>query len=325
MMFLVLLGVAIYRYRDGLQTAFSQAVHAGWILLMAFPLFCVWNIAAAAGWRQVLKASGSQLNTSVWHLTIVRIKAQAINLVLPLAGVPGEIAKASLLAQKREHLVMSASSVVLDSMLSAFAGLFFSLMGVGHRLDRVVNGSISVVLILSLLLVVSGLFFASPQIAGIISHSRWIDKESPLDIGLRQLASASQGVKESFLKGAAWHLVERYLMACELWLATYGLGTALGLFDFLFIAAMMTSFSLVFFFIPAQAGAVEGGLMLGFSALKMKPETGLSVAMLRRLRQVVTGSFGLIAFEVSERNLRKNQTREHKQTEFPSRTRERRC
>ena len=89
-------------------------------------------------------------------------------------------------------------------------------------------------------------------------------------------------------------------MVGEIWVIAYGLGMELSFVQAAFSAAMLTGVTLVFFFIPGQAGAAEGGLALAFSLLGLPPTVGLSVGIVRRSRQITVYGIGLLILFCTE-------------------------
>ena len=150
----------------------------------------------------------------------------------------------------------------------------------------------------------------SPAIAAGARQRGWTDRSPRLGTALESLAESPGRLRSSAVKALAWHLIERLLMAAELWVIARGIGITMSLSQVLFTAAVMTAFSLLLFFIPGQVGANEGGLSLAFAAVGLPPTAGLSVSLVRRARQLVSMCAGFLllgATQVHESFRRTNQ------------------
>jgi uncharacterized membrane protein YbhN (UPF0104 family) len=89
-----------------------------------------------------------------------------------------------------------------------------------------------------------------------------------------------------------WHLLERLLMVGEIWLVSALLGADLGLRGAFIAKGIASAAGAMLFFVPGQAGAYDGGLAYGFSLLGLPAELGLTVALVRRARQLLVGVAG---------------------------------
>ena len=76
--------------RQALVTATLTLTHLKSIALLALLAFALWTLASAVAWRALLASSGIRKTPRLGHLWLIRLEAQAVNLVLPLAGVGGE-------------------------------------------------------------------------------------------------------------------------------------------------------------------------------------------------------------------------------------------
>jgi hypothetical protein len=293
-------GVALVAvvYRDELVRALVEAPRVGWRAALLLPLFCIWTLAAAAGWRAVLRAMGHP--AGLVRLALIRLQSQAVNVAVPLASIPGEVLKSSLVAGGGVGLWRGASSVFLDTLTSFIAGLLFTLLGLAlHWTPGLVSigGAMAVA---SLALVLGLALYLLPAAAG--WAARWRAAREPdrddtpqrsLDALLHQLEQNGPGLRRALQLCTLWHLAERLLTAGEIWIAASGLDVLLGPGDALFATAAMTGMTLVFFFVPAQLGAAEGGLSLAFGALGFSRTSGLSVSLVRRGRQLLVTLAGL--------------------------------
>ncbi|MDY6854057.1 MAG: lysylphosphatidylglycerol synthase domain-containing protein [Thermodesulfobacteriota bacterium] len=292
----VTLGVV---FRNQIIVAIEQLALVGWPVLFIFPLFGIWNFAAACGWYGLVEATPRNSVPSRTRLFVIRLEAQAINIIAPLLSIGGEVLKTSLIAEKRGQIT-SAPSVILDTISSTIAGLVFSLLGTIYYFTYIQDEPRFLILILSSFLAVLMLFYW-PLWLRLLRNIRIFPKDFIVRRVLDLLEGSSFHFYKPFRRAILWHLVERILMSVEILILSWSLGYTIGVTEALFAGAIMSAFSLLLFFIPAQIGAAEGGLALAFSILDLPANLGLTVALARRTRQMITTSVGLALLAFKER------------------------
>jgi hypothetical protein len=258
------LATLVVVYRAPILAALRSVSRLDPSALLALPLFWLWNHAAATGWRGLIGVADDEPRPSSLRLTIVRIEAQALNLVLPLASIGGDVLRSTLIARRRGGLATSASAVVLDSTAAAVAGLLFAAVGVGLRWDVLPLSRGWQIAALAVGLVLAAALGRLPLLLGRLAGWRRIDPGSRTARALQAFVLPRARLTPAFRAAVAWHLVERTLGALEVLVLAHALGLPLGLRDAVFASAVMTGFTLFLFFIPAQAGAAEGGFALAF-------------------------------------------------------------
>lgn len=291
---LVVCAAALYAWRRSFADALQMAWGVGWWAAWTLPLFWCWNHAAAIGWRALIPPD--RRPSSLW-LALVRLQAQAVNLVLPTGSVGGDLVRSALLAPRAGNLAVGASSVVLDTAMSAIAGMLFSVAGLAAHPAALPGRAAAIVTLLLLTASTMTAVYFSPAIAARARQRGWTARFPRIGMALQSLAQSPGRLRSSAGKAMAWHLIERLLMAAEIWVIARGVGITMSLSQLLFTSAVMTAFTILLFFIPGQVGAIEGALSLAFAAVGLSPTAGLSVSLVRRARQLVVmcGGFLLLA------------------------------
>jgi hypothetical protein len=82
--------------------------------------------------------------------------------------------------------------------------------------------------------------------------------------------------------------------AAEVWLILYLLGAAVSVATAMIIEAFGTGISFATFFLPVDVGVEEGGAVATFVALGLGGATGLSLSLVRRVREVAWTALGLL-------------------------------
>ncbi|HEY3351646.1 MAG TPA: lysylphosphatidylglycerol synthase domain-containing protein [Polyangia bacterium] len=295
---LIALGVV---YREPIAVALRRLAGLTPVALLSLPLFWLWNHVASVGWRGLLHVAhdGDHVPGSA-RLTVVRIEAQALNVVLPLASIGGDVLRSSLVARGRARLASSASAVVLDTTAATIAGLLFTVGGVALRFGSLPLRLGAQLAVLLGTLAVAVALFQVPRVLGRLARWRRLAPGSAVRRALRVFALPRAAFAPALRWAVLCHLVERVLTAGEVYILAHALGLRIGPVDALFAAAVMTGFTLFMFFIPAQAGAAEGGMALAFATLGLGSPAGLAVALARRGRQLITTAAGLTLLLVLE-------------------------
>src|SRR5262249_11884253 len=103
-----------------------------------------------------------------------------------------------------------------------------------------------------------------------------------------------------FRRGVAsstvWHLVGWMVNVAELWLACHFLGLRPSLGVVFAAEALGILFDSVFFFVPMRIGAAEGGRLFVFTLLGFSAALGLTLGLVRRMRDLAWTVVGLALY-----------------------------
>ena len=290
---LIAAGVLVFFYRDEFRLAIIELTKLDVIVFLVVPLFVVWNWVASFAWLELHARLTSGAPPSAWKLSLIRLQAQAINLLVPLASIGGEILRASILSRQTGQTAGTTSAVILDKIADTSAGILFALLGLLLALAYGVESSGTTAMVLAGMAVVSVILMplALRRFAGILGRG-----ESWFSRSLAPILETPGLISVGFYRALTWHLVERLLTAGEIYVAMLALGVSSGPVDAIFIAAVMTAYSLVFFFVPGQVGAIEAGIVSACASLGLPASTALTIALVRRARQVLMIAAGALAF-----------------------------
>jgi hypothetical protein len=89
--------------------------------------------------------------------------------------------------------------------------------------------------------------------------------------------------------------------AAETWLILFLLGASVSIITALIVEAFAMGIGFATFFLPTDVGIEEGGAVATFLALGLSGATGLSLAMVRRVREVAWTALGLSLLAGSRR------------------------
>lgn len=304
---LVALGALLVAYRDLMARSLHEMRHIHPVVLANLPLFLVWNYLAARGWRSLLVATSKDAHAlPAWRLSLIRIEGQAVNLSVPLTGLGGEALRATLAARGRERLPASVSATILDNVAITAAGLVFAASAIAVRVLSSSQPSESLGHWLTALPVALGLTAAVVVMPFVMARAlRRRAREGGVIARLSQPFEHSRRVKAALGRAFGWHLLERSLCAGEIYVILAALGQEPRVLDAAFVSAVLIVISFTLFFIPGQIGAADAGIVGACAAVGLPVTIAISIALLRRLRQLVFCASGLLMLSLAEgRNLR---------------------
>ena len=288
--------------------AVGQAfLSAGWgmVALAAYQGLSIG--CSALAWRIVVR--------SVWKGPVglflwVRWVREAINSLMPVAQVGGDIVGARLLAINGAGAAVGGASIVVDKTVEVLTQFLFSIVGVGLILvvsaDRSLGWSVAIALLIFGPLLVG---FVVAQRMGMFrllerfllrleERTDWLrlGDVSGLHDTILRLYRDRQGV----WMGTVYHLITWILGIGELWLAVHFMGYEITLVAATIIESLSQAVRSAGFFIPASLGVQEGGYLLFGTLMGLSPEVALALSLVRRVRQLLVGVPALLAWQVYE-------------------------
>lgn len=289
---------------DGVGQAFLSA---GWGMV-ALAAYQVLSIGCSAlAWRVVSR--------SVWLGPIglfmwARWVREAVNGLMPVAQVGGDIVGARLLAINGGGAAVAGASTVVDKTVEVLTQFVFSMVGVGLILvvsaDKSLGWSVAIALLIFGPLLVG---FVIAQRMGLFRLlERFLLRLEERTDWLR-LGDVS-GLHDTILllyrdRRAVWmstvyHLVTWILGIGELWLAIHFMGHEVTLVAAIIIESLSQAVRSAGFFIPASLGVQEGGYLLFGTMMGLSPEVALALSLVRRVRQLLVGVPALLAWQIYE-------------------------
>jgi putative membrane protein len=293
---------------------------AGWPLLFLVPYHCVPLLLDVLGWR-VLIREPNRLR-SLFAIAAVR---EAINRLLPVANVGGEVVGVRLLAHRGISYAEAVGSIVVEITLNILAQILFLMLGLvcllnaQHPFSVVkaavlsVAGGLGVVLCLVWILRTGGFFRLIHSIAGRLrvasgKYASALDTLGRIDSITRTLV----GDRARLARSVAWQLCGLVSGSVETWLALRLL-THPVTFD---VAVVLESLTIaarsVFFIAPAGLGVQEVGLV-GFGSLYgLSGEVAIALSLAKRAREILFGLPALAAWQCMRGRIGADQPRQQR-------------
>ncbi|RFU48064.1 lysylphosphatidylglycerol synthase domain-containing protein [Paraburkholderia sp. DHOC27] len=300
----ILIALVLHEGVGGLVQAISQA---GWVLLWLVPFHALPLLLDAYAWHVLLGKRTSLL--FLWWIATVR---EAVNRLLPAAGIGGEIVGIRLARWRVTDVSFVSATVIVEVMVTMAVQYAFSALGLvlivawTHQADAL--RTIGLALLLSLPLPVlavvlvrrGGVFHAIERWAAHLlgaSHAllQGVDGKR-LDADIDALMSRTGLLLRAFL----WQLGGYMLGALETYWALELLGHPVSVGGALAIEALTQAVRHAAFFIPAGLGVQDAAVVLLAQIFGVDREVAFSLALVKRMREIVFGCLALVSWQVVE-------------------------
>jgi putative membrane protein len=293
---------------EGAGTIASLLSRAGWILLLLIPLQ-VWPLLFdVLGWRMLILAP-----VRLPMLFLIATIRQAINRLLPVANIGGEIVGIRLLTQQGVDGTAATASVFIELVLALVAQYLFVALGVVCLFERTDDARVTHALVIGLAaclppLVLMIVILRHGQVFHRIERmakrflGRWLEGQRGLDHGARLDAK----IRETFasrtriLRALGWQFAGFVVGCSETWFALRWLGHPVSVADALVLESLTQAAKSLLFMVPAALGVQEAGLIGAGLLLGLGSDVTLALSLAKRMREVLFGLPALAAWQWME-------------------------
>lgn len=296
--------IAYYGFHD--MTA--AVASAGWGLVWITGFHTLPVIIDALGWRVLLPQSHRR---STAELTWMRWIGESINTLLPVAQVGGDLVRAQLLHRAGVPGALASAAVIADMTTGMLTLILFALLGVVLLVSE--GGGAQAVTQLSIGITIFGAIavgFLLAQRAGVFLGLARLVERIAKDREWRTLTGGAAALdrmmarvyqrRSAVLIACGWRLLGWVLGAGEVWLALYYLGHPVSLNEALVLESLGQALRAAAFAIPGALGVQETGFVVLGGMLGLTAETALALSLIKRVRELVLGLPGLIAWQIIE-------------------------
>ncbi|OJA53463.1 hypothetical protein BGV68_18055 [Burkholderia ubonensis] len=291
---------------DGVGDVTQMIGRAGFALLWLVPFHALPLLLDAYAWHLLLDKRSSL--PFLWWVATVR---EAVNRLLPVVGIGGEIVGIRLVRWRTPDASRVTASVIVEVLVTIVVQYAFAALGLVLLLATtrdVDAGTIGVALLLSLPLPVlgvvlmrrGGIFHAIERFAGRLlgdSHRllQGVDGRR-LDADIDALMSRAGLLFSAFF----WQLAGYAVGALEIYWALELLGHPVSIGGALAIEAMTQAARHAAFMVPGGLGVQEATVVLLAQMFGVDRDTALSLALVKRAREVVFGCLALGSWQLAE-------------------------
>lgn len=277
----------------------TAATALGWGLVPVLAWRAMPLLFDALGWWVVFHPAARPAFSTAWW---VRWVSESVNALLPVAQIGGEVVRAHLIARRVPAVAggEAAATVIVDMTTGLIACGLFSALGLvplalGHA-GSGMGGAVGWALG-GIALTVAG--FLAAQRSGLVTRgvravatrlareraASFVAEVTALDHAFDRIWRDHRAILLSTL----WRLASFLTGAVEVWLILALLGHPVGWADALMLEALSTAARSAAFAVPGGIGVQEGSLLLLGGIVGLDPATALALALVKRLREVLTG------------------------------------
>ncbi len=287
---------------QGVLDVIALLINSGCLLLL-LPLVWLPNfLPATQAWRLLF----IRQRPSFGHALLALWMGRAVNNLLPVATIGGEIVKARLVHFRGIAGIDAAASVMVDKVIQAMSVAVWGLIGVCLLVYLTNHDALALYALLGFLTLAgctAGFFYV--QKAGLLGWlatlaGRLIKTETWE--GIRFNAGAVDATiaalyqhKRRLSVAVVLRTLSLIIQSAEVWLACLLLGHPIGLMEALMLRSMTSTLSDVAFIIPNGYGIQEGAFIVIGALLGLPADVALAVSLAVRLRDLMLDPAGLLA------------------------------
>jgi putative membrane protein len=280
----------------------------GWGIVAVVGVRAAMITMNAVAWRQLL-ANLIHLPFAVFAL--LRWIREAIDVLLPVAGLGGSLVSARLLTFWQVSGATALAGVAADVLLQTAAQASFALLGALLLASLVGFNSLvpEIILGIAAAVIVLGGFYVVQRYAG----APLIDR-ALVALLARTTFDAQEGQPsfQSAIDGV-WHGRRRYVVAAsathicawtlgtlEVWITLHFMKWPVSLEQAVILESLGASISSAAFFVPGSWGVQEAGYILIGQMLGLPAHLSLALSLVKRVPDLLLGAPGLLAWRILE-------------------------
>jgi glycosyltransferase 2 family protein len=236
----------------------------------------------------------------------LRTVGEAINVLLPVAAVGGDIVRARLLNFSDVAGEVAVASASVDLLLEVAAQALFALIGV-TLLTRVAGGAEIAAWAaggLGLSTFAVGGFYAAQRFGGAIIVERalgalarrWRTAIPGTGIRLHESLQAIYANRPAVVVAFSLHELAWLIGALETWVALWLMGVPVGPTEAIILESLSQALRAAAFPVPSALGVQEGGFSVLGALFGIPPEAALALSFVKRVPDLAIGVPGLVAW-----------------------------
>ncbi len=298
---------ALFAWR-GIDTVADLLLQAGAAILLVCLFDPLAQALSAESWRCLFPPA---LRPGRWRILAASWMGSAVNSLLPVATIGGEIVKARVLILWSHPGAETAAAMTVDKTVQAIAVVLWGLIGAAVLVAVVGESEIAVGVLVGAALLTGGIAgYILVQVRGGFSAiarriARFVDAEG--DLALVENARAMErAMREIYrhpariLWSTALRLAERVVLAGEIVVVGYLMGVPIGLAEAVILKGVIGAVRGMSFAVPAGLGVQEGGFVAIGALMGMSPDLMIAVSLATRVREIVPSIPMILAWQAVE-------------------------
>ncbi|MGA8476823.1 MAG: lysylphosphatidylglycerol synthase domain-containing protein [Chthoniobacterales bacterium] len=293
---------------QGAADVIRAVASVGWGLAAISGLHIAKLLSDTIGWLMVIpKRDRLRLHTGLW----IHWLGESVSDLLPTARLGGDIITARLAASEGMALISAVASMLVDVTACVFTKMIYTVVGL--VLLVAVTGQTSLVgpaaigILIGILAIAGfygiqrlGVFGWGAAIASRLAHSSSWQLLKQNGESLDRTVQRFYGRRRGVLACCAFAATSWVISAGEIWIALFALGVSTSFTTALILESVAQAVRGALFFVPGALGVQEGGYLLVGGLLGIHGEAALALSLIRRVRELILGIPGLIAWQLIE-------------------------
>ncbi|MDP6603628.1 MAG: lysylphosphatidylglycerol synthase domain-containing protein [Rhodospirillales bacterium] len=284
---------------QGIRPVAGRLGEAGWSLLWVCVFAPPVQLVGAEAWRRLFPPD---TRPGVWQTLAASWMGSAVNTLLPVATIGGEVVKARLVTIWHGSFLDAASTAVVDKTVQGILVLFWTLAGVVLFSvlvpdPAVLAGAAGIAAALALGI---GGFVALQLGGGVTFLARRAARWQSLSV---RIAAMHEGIRDvyrrpgSVVASCAYRVLADVVPIGEILLAAHLMGHPLGIFEAAVIRGLTSAMRGLAFMVPGALGVQEGGYVAMGALLGEPPELMVALSLASRVREILPNVPFLIAWQ----------------------------
>lgn len=283
-------------------------ITSGWVLLWV-PVIWIPTVLMNARCWQLLFAPG--YGPTFWQAFYAQWMGRAVNTLLPVADIGGEVVKARMLILWGIDAAHASASAVVDKTIQALTIVLWGVAGTALLIYLSLDDELVISALIGVAVVGAGIAgFVIVQQAGMFGFmarlAHGIAKSDFFGNLIHTAGDVDRAVRALYrLRGriamaTLWRLVALVSQTGEVWLAAYLLGYPITIVEALLLKSLSNTLSDFAFVVPNSYGVQEGAFVVLGGLIGLSPEVSLAISLTIRIRELLIDVPGLVLWQHSE-------------------------
>jgi putative membrane protein len=293
----------------GVGLALALMLHFGVHDVAAVVASCGWGVFWVFAWRLVpiscdavgwLRLYVRAWNPPLWRAVWFRWIGEAVNTLLPVAQIGGDLVRARLAMKSGARGAITAASSVFDIILALAAQAILGMVAVGLLLSKTGFSDLTAALLLTGIAVVGGIvvLYFIPR-TGFIHFVIRVAAQTFDSPRMHLVNGGADRMQQEILDlyrrwpdmavSLFWRILAAVLRVGETWMILHLMGVDMSFEYALIIESLTNLMRTAAFAVPGGLGLQEGGILLFGHLLGLGPDEALALALVKRMREIVVG------------------------------------
>ncbi len=293
---------------EGIADISNLLVATGWSLLLVPAIWFPTVLMNARCWQLLFARSAAP---SFFQAFYAQWMGRAVNTLLPVASIGGEVVKARVLVLWGIDAGHSAASTIVDKTVQVITIIIWGVIGVSLLAMMALDNQLVISALIGMALLGAGVagFFVVQKagIFGIVARSAHkvtgsefvgglVDRADEVDLIVTQV----YGRRGQLAAATVWRMMALILQSGEVWLAAYLLGFPISIVEAVMLKSLSSTLSDAAFVVPNSYGVQEGAFVVLGALIGMPADMALAVSLAIRIRELLIDVPGLVFWQHAE-------------------------